>query len=85
MALGQPRALDNTTRKPFVVSANKVNMGRYKFRLKGRNTVDMPAIVEPIEPEPSGMRPIMAAVVFTEGGGFELRPLQGCSAEDVPD
>jgi hypothetical protein len=27
--------------------------------------------------------PIMAAVVFTEGGGFELRPLQGCTAEDV--
>jgi Transposase IS116/IS110/IS902 family len=86
MALGQPRALGNTTRKTTrrrVVSANKVNMGRYKFRLKGRNEMDMPAIVEPIEPDPAPPVRAMAAICFTKNGGLELRAVPGSSVEEI--
>jgi hypothetical protein len=57
-------------------------MGRYRFR-KVEPLSDMPPITAPIEPEPSSV-PVraMAAVVFTKGGGLELR-LHGCSPEDL--
>jgi hypothetical protein len=59
-------------------------MGKYgiKFRGKVEDTMDMPPLVEPIEPEPSPA-PIPAAICFTKSGGLELKPLQGCSDADV--
>lgn len=48
---------------------------------------DMPPIVAKLDGPESGPRPApvraMAAIVFRKGGGLELRPLQGCTAEEI--
>src|ERR1700674_2511786 len=62
-------------------------MGRYKFRLKGRNEMrDLPPLPDLDEPSPrpSGGPGVLvpAVVALREDGSLELKPTEGSTAEE---